>query len=279
MDKRNTFFQNITKGVSLRTKKLFKNPYSNVNINWLLLKYLKHLPSNKVHVHNLLKNRTFFYGGPEYLHGLKEIFLDDIYNQKLPTDAYVLDCGAHIGLSVIYVKNICPSANIVAFEPDIQNYTLLQKNISSHNLTGIDARQEAVWIEDTTLNFIQEGNMGSKIVIDSPNSNSQVKAIRLKNYINKKVEFLKLDIEGAEYVVLKDIAENLHHVGNLFIEYHGSFSQNLELLEIFQIIVKSGFKFYIKEATANYEQPFLPARRKLDYDVQLNIFCFRNENV
>ncbi len=163
------------------------------------------------------------------------------------------------------------------FEPDIQNYTLLKKNISSHNLTGIDARQEAVWVENTTLNFIQEGNMGSKIGIDSPNSNSNVKAVRLKDFLTKKIDFLKLDIEGAEYLVLKDIAENLHHVTNMFVEYHGSFSQNEELLEIFQIIVKSGFQFYIKEAAENYHQPFLPAIKKLDYDVQLNIFCFRDK--
>jgi hypothetical protein len=62
----------------------------------------------------------------------------------------------------------------------------------------------------------------------------------------------------------------------MFIEYHGSFAQNDELLEIFEIIVKSGFKFYIKEAAINYEHPFLQKQEKLNYDVQLNIFCFRN---
>lgn len=276
MDKSNTFYRNLFRGIKHRTKKIFYNPYSQININWFFLKYLKHLPPDKIHSHQLLNHKTFFYGGPEYLHGLHEIFIGNIYKQKLPANAFILDCGAHIGLSVIYIKNICPSANIIAFEPDIQNYSILKKNILSHNLEGIEARQEAVWDESTTLSFIQDGNMGSKIGINSTNHTINVRAIRLKDFLNRNVDFLKLDIEGAEYKVLKDIQENLHFVANMFIEYHGTFQQNNELLEILEIIMKGGFKFYIKEAANNYPYPFYLEQKKLDYDVQLNIFCFRN---
>lgn len=276
MGKSNTFYENLFKGIKLRLKKIFYNPYSQININWFFLKYLKHLPPDKIHSHQLLNHKTFFYGGPEYLHGLHEIFIGNIYKQKLPENAYILDCGAHIGLSVIYIKNICPSANIIAFEPDIQNYSILKKNILSHNLKGIEVRREAVWNENTILSFIQDGNMSSKIGTDLTNNTVNVTAIRLKDFLNKNVAFLKLDIEGAEYKVLKDIQENLHFVTNMFIEYHGTFEQTHELLEIFEIILKAGFKFYIKEAANNYAHPFYPEQRKLDYDVQLNIFCFRN---
>ena len=210
-----TFYSNLFKGINLRAKKIFKTSYPKININWFFLKYLKHLPTDKVHSHRLFNHTTFFYGGPEYLHGLTEIFIGNIYNQTLPENAYVLDCGAHIGLSVIYIKSICPTANIIAFEPDTKNYNLLNKNISSHQLTGIEARQEAVWVENTTLNFIQEGNMGSKIGTDSTGKTIEVKAARLKDYMDKKIDFLKLDIEGAEYKVLKDIADNLFHVTNM----------------------------------------------------------------
>ncbi len=58
---------------------------------------------------------------------LKEIFIEDIYDQQLPENAYILDCGAHIGLSVIYLKSICPSANIICFEPDNKNFELTSK--------------------------------------------------------------------------------------------------------------------------------------------------------
>lgn len=277
MTKRKTFYGNLFEGINKRSKNIFNNQYSKINLNWVYLKYLKHLPADKIHSHNLFHHKTYFHGGPEYLHGLQEIFIEGVYNQQLPENASVLDCGAHIGLSVIYLKQICPTANITAFEPDTENYALLKKNISSHQLENIDARQEAVWVDNTTLSFIQEGNMGSKIGEGISENTQQVKAIRLKDFINKKIDFLKLDIEGAEYKVLQDIRENLHFVTNMFIEYHGAFSQNNELLEIFEIIVKAGFKFYIKEAANNYAHPFLPAQRKPDYDVQLNIFCVRTQ--
>lgn len=274
MNKPNTFYANLFKGIAHRTKKIFYNPYSKVNVNWFYLKYLKHLPANKIHWHQLLHRKTFFNGGPEYLHGLHEIFLENIYNQKLPENAYILDCGAHIGLSVIYLKSICPSAHIVCFEPDKKNFDLLQKNISSHALKNIDAKNEAVWNENTMLNFLQEGNMSSKIDTLNANNTVKIKATRLKDYLNKKIDFLKLDIEGAEYKVVKDIEENLNQVDRMFIEYHGAFSQNNELVEIFKIISNAGFEFYIKEAAVNHPHPFLP-EKKSDYDIQLNIFCFK----
>lgn len=271
----NSFSRNLINGIKSRIKKTFNNPYQQVNINWASLKYLKHLPSDKVHSHNLLKHQTFFYGGIEFLHGVKEIFLDGVYYQHLPENAYILDCGAHIGLSVIYLKSICPSANIVCFEPDNKNYELLQKNIASHHLKNVDARNEAVWNANTSLQFIQEGNMGSKIGESSKSNTITVKACRLKDFLNKKVDFLKLDIEGAEYKVLKDVTQNLADVDKMFIEYHGTFEQNKELLEILELVANAGFKFYIKEATPVFDQPFSAKKHGGEYDLQLNMFCFR----
>lgn len=272
----NSFYKNLFNGINSRIKKTTNNPYKKVNINWFSLKYLKHIPADKIHSHKLLNHQTFFCGGPEYLHGLREIFLEGVYNQNLPEDSYIIDCGAHIGLSVIYLKSICPSAHIVCFEPDAKNFDLLQKNISSHKLENVDAQKEAVWIENTTLNFIQDGNMGSKIGESNLSHSVTVKATRLKDYLDKKVDFLKMDIEGAEYKVLKDISGSLGNVNKMFIEYHGTFEQNNELLEILDLVSKAGFKFYIKEAASVYDQPFLPKTSSGEYDLQLNMFCFRN---
>lgn len=275
MSSSNSFKKNLLSGINSRIKKAFNNPYKEVNINWASLKYLKHLPANEIHSHKLLQHETFFYGGLEYLHGITEIFLEGVYNQELPENAYIIDCGAHIGLSVIYLKSICPSAHIICFEPDTKNFDLLEKNISSHHLINVEAKKEAIWTENTSLTFIQDGNMGSKIGNNTLPNSVEVKAVRLKDYLNKKVDFLKMDIEGAEYEVLKDVSESLENVSKIFIEYHGTFEQNNELLEIFDIVSKTGFKFYIKEATSIYDQPFLPKNAHTNYDLQLNIFCIK----
>lgn len=272
----NSFNKNLLDGFKSRAKKIFHNPYNEVNINWFSLKYLKHLPANKIHSHKLLQHPTFFYGGLEYLHGVREIFLERVYNQNLSENAYIIDCGAHIGLSVIYLKSICPTANILCFEPDKKNFNLLKKNIASHQLKNIEAKEEAIWTENTSLTFVQDGNMGSKIGDKTSGNSVEVKATRLKDYLDKRIDFLKMDIEGAEYEVLKDISERLGNVSKMFIEYHGTFEQNSELLEILNLVSKAGFKFYIKEATSIFEQPFLPKSAATSYDIQLNIFCSKN---
>jgi FkbM family methyltransferase len=272
----NSFNKNLINGLKSRIRKTFHNPFRDVNINWVSLKYLKHLPADKIHSHKLLDHETYFYGGLEYLHGVKEIFLEGVYNQELSENAYIIDCGAHIGLSVIYLKHLCPTAQIVCFEPDTKNFDLLSKNISSHQLKNVEAKKEAIWTENTSLTFIQEGNMGSKISDKALPNSVEVKATRLKDYLNRRVDFLKMDIEGAEYEVLKDISERLENVSKMFIEYHGTFQQNSELLEILNLVSKAGFKFYIKEAASIFDQPFLPKKVATSYDVQLNIFCIKN---
>lgn len=103
-----------------------------------------------------------------------------------------------------------------------------------------------------------------------------MQATRLKDLLNQPVNFLKLYIEGAEYAVAKDIKDALHHVSNLFIEYHGSFSQGNELIEILQIVSDAGFHYYIKEATSVYDHPFKAMKTNNQFDVQLNIFCSRH---
>ena len=271
-----SFLKNITNGVQKKIKFLLANPYKEVNVNWITLKYYKHLPAGKIRVHKLFNNNLFFYSAPELLHGFKEIFIDKIYKQPLVENPYIIDCGANIGMSVIYMKQQFPQAEIIAFEPDETNFSLLNKNINSFGYSNVLLYKEAIWNENTTLQFSNESSMGSKIEMDTTSNTIAVKAVRLKDFLNRQVDFLKIDIEGAENVVLTDIADNLHFVKNMFLEYHGTFDQNKELVKMINIISDAGFNFYIKEAASIYETPFYRTRNPYtSYDVQLNIFCFR----
>lgn len=273
---RETIVKNVVNGVSLNLKKIINNKFNALHLGWLKRKYLKHLPPNKPSSTLFLSHQTYFQNGPEFLYAIKEIFIEEIYKQEFPLNCRILDCGSHIGISVLYYKKLCPSARVIAFEPDDQNYALLKNNVASHQLQNVICLNEAVWTEDTILQFIQDGNMGSKISSSEISNNAiNVRATRLKKYLNEPIEFLKIDIEGAEYKVLTDIKENLDSVKKIFLEYHGTFEQNNELLEMLEIVKKAGFKFYIKEAANVFLQPFFRAKMKTDYDVQLNIFCFR----
>ena len=60
----NSFVKNFYKGLRKRVVSLFQNPYKEVNINWLKLKYYKHLSAGKLRTHYLF-GRPFFFYNPE----------------------------------------------------------------------------------------------------------------------------------------------------------------------------------------------------------------------
>lgn len=273
----NTLFRNLKKGIQHRLLNKNTRSFRALSIGWLRLKYLKHLPAGKIYSQPLFGKTLLFNAPQELIHGLKEIFLEEIYRQPLPAHARILDCGANIGLSILYLKKCCPTARIIAFEPDEINFDLLHRNIASYELTDISLRKEAVWKENTTVQFSNNQGMASHIEQGAAMGSTSIKAIRLRDLLHEKVDFLKLDIEGAEYEVLMDCHDKLTNVHRMFIEYHGQFSTAVQLQELLSLLTKSGFQYYIKEAAPIFENPFQrPPQLEHPYQVQLNIFCFRD---
>ena len=272
----NSLIKNFYKGFKKRLALLFQNPYKEVNVSWIKLKYYKHLPAGKLRKHHLFGKSFFFYNPEELLHAFDEIFIGQIYKIQLQNYPYILDCGANIGLSVIYLKQLYPEAVIVAFEPDKKNFDLLEKNIKSFGYDDVSLRNQAVWNEKATIHFSSVGLMSSKISTVNDSNTIQTQAVRLRDLLIKEIDFLKIDIEGAEFVVLNDISDKFHFIKNMFIEYHGTFQQNNEIAELLTMLNKAGFNFYIKEATCIYKTPFYRIKNtRIPYDIQLNIFCFR----
>src|SRR5579871_1502116 len=129
-----SFVKKISSGVIKKLQSIFKNPYREVNLNWFRLKYYKHLPAGTIRKHNLFNHPIYFSNPAELIHAFDEIFVDEIYKQQLSNQPYIIDCGANIGLSIIYMKQHYPDANIVAFEPDEKISIFFQK-ISNHLIT------------------------------------------------------------------------------------------------------------------------------------------------
>lgn len=276
----NTLISNLYKGMAHQFKSFQKRLYNqDYGLSIVTIKYLKHLPKGDV-----IRNIDFKYGKIYYrsavdlYHSLVELFSEKIYLQELKKSSYIIDCGSNIGLSAIYLKSICPDATIELFEPDSKNFELLKKNIFSCNLKDIITHNKAVWNENTTLHFKNQGTLSSRIDDSNTDNTVKVEAVRLRDFMTREIDFLKIDIEGAEYPVMKDIEDKLHLVKNLFLEYHGKFDENNQLIHMLEIVRNNGFKFYIREAGFVYKTPFFRKNDGLEriYDVQLNILCFRN---
>lgn len=217
-----------------------------------------------------------------HLHSLKEIFLDEVYKfSSESVNPIIIDCGANIGLSIIYFNQIFPLSKIIAFEADQQIYGKLETNLSSFNILNAVTHNKAIWTEDAILNFNAKGNLGGTIDLEfsevtvAGGSFTKVHSTRLKPYLTDRVDFLKIDIEGAEFEVLNDCAENLTNVSKIFVEYHSSPSKKQNLSALIKILEQAGFRIYIKEAWNNLPYPFLFNNYKPFWDLQLNIFGYR----
>lgn len=205
----------------------------------------------------------------------QEIFIKQIYNFSTDkTHPYIIDCGANIGLSIIYFKRLYPDATIIAFEPDPIIFRVLSFNIRSFGLKNVTLINKALWDKTTTLRFFSEGSDGGRIAVRGDNSHIiHVKTEKLGKYLNKPVNFLKIDVEGAETRILKSCQNLLDNVTNLFIEYHSFLSETQTLDEILRILHSNSFRYYITHGGVRSFQPFVTKNTWLELDNQLNIFA------
>jgi FkbM family methyltransferase len=208
----------------------------------------------------------------------QDIFEQEIYKFKTKiSQPFVIDCGANIGMSIIYLKRLYPESSILAFEPDPNVFSVLERNVKSFKLSDVEVIPKAVWNAETNLEFFIEGADGGHLVNQANQSSSkvlQVETVRLRNYLHQPVAFLKIDIEGAETCVIEDCKDVLNNVENIFIEYH-SFTEKPQTLHILlDCLINAGFRVHL-HANTPLSQPLVQRPISTEMDMQLNIFGFR----
>ena len=271
------FITNILKGIGKKlTQQKTKPRYQ--KFTWLQKRILKHRDDYSIKSFAFNNYKVFYKRPYELIKTYEELFLDEIYRFQTNNEKPVIvDCGANIGLSSLYFKSIYPNAILHAFEPDAALFDLLEKNAQVNGFTDTYLHQAAVWIENTNLSFSNKGSEASHIDL-SNQSTHQVKAIRLADFLGQfdHIDFLKMDIEGAEFQVVADCLDGLKKVDHFFLEYHGKVNQTKQLHTLLQQVESIGFNIYIKMAADQLTSPFYEKQTGTPYDVQLNIFCYKN---
>ncbi len=205
----------------------------------------------------------------------REIFEREVYRFQSSTDQpYILDCGANIGLSVLYFKQLYPNSRIVAFEPDETIFAVLTRNLKNQGCEQVELHCRAVWDSETTLNFVAEGADAGRLSRDGEPGNKVVRTARLRDYLNTRVSFLKIDIEGAETRVLQDCADLLGNVDKLFVQYHSFADASQTLHSLLGVLANAGFRVHVRPENIS-PQPFVERNINAKMDMQLNIFAFR----
>ena len=247
--------------------KYFQEPFDN----------LKKIPRYTAAKTVLLNKNIEIADAPSFFSMYSEIFEKEVYKFKTETEKpYIIDCGANIGLSIIYFKKLHPEAEIIGFEPDKRIFDMLKNNIKSFDLNNVQLIQKALWNKAGETTFSSEGADAGRLADKSGTTNTATTATTsLRNYLGRPVDFLKIDIEGAETVVMEDCADLLINVQNLFVEYHsfGDKEQKLDIL--LSILKKAGFRYYIYNFGALTHHPFEEKKTYLGMDMQLNIYACR----
>jgi len=206
-----------------------------------------------------------------------EIFFRNFYTFNTSSKQPVIyDCGANIGTSVLFFSLKYPQARIVAFEASPYIFGILESNIKKNNVTNATLHLNAVWIKDEIIEFSDEGADSGSVYSISDAKKIKVQAVDFLEIIKKedKIDFLKIDIEGAENDLLPHIASQLDKVENIFIEYHSFNYKEQNLDAILMILKQHHFRYYIQHVN-DRKKPFINIQKDKGMDMLLNIFAYK----
>lgn len=191
-----------------------------------------------------------------------EIFFKETYYLASTQEPIsVIDCGANIGMSLLYIKIRAPHARVRCFEPNPAARAVLEKNIKANNWEGVQVFPYALGKKKGTTEFFvtdkvatsSDGSVAHYLKERGRVLNSYtVDVDTLSRHIDREVDLLKIDIEGPEFDVLEElIAHNkLRHVVAIQLEYHyipGFFTRPLS--DMLVLLESGGFHTFV-ESTA-----------------------------
>jgi FkbM family methyltransferase len=153
----------------------------------------------------------------------------------------VIDIGAHMGrYTIISSKRVGKEGKVIAIEAHPGNFGLLRRNIALNRLTNVTAINCAVYSKKMPLKLylpdedsgytMHHSVMSSYLVTkykEAERKYMEVQADTLDSLLHRagvdRVDWIKIDVEGAELEVLKGAGETLSKNKNisLLVEVHG----------------------------------------------------------
>jgi FkbM family methyltransferase len=172
-----------------------------------------------------------------------------------------IDIGANGGFyTVIASKIVGESGHVYAFEPGTKELNLLRQNISANSITNVTIIEKAVSNKEGSSRFAisRDGAMNSLLETDHPSQQvdewQDVEVTTLDSAVQdlniKKINFIKIDVEGAEKFVFEGGKESIFSDANPVILFEScdltspSFGYSTEDL-LKQMLDSGMFVYYI----------------------------------
>jgi len=153
-------------------------------------------------------------------------------NFSKAANGIVMDVGANIGIAAMVLARAHPG-RVVCFEPMPGNCKLVESNARLNGLTNVEVVPAALTATDGTVEFLVNPNYSSvghtaDTVKSDPLAFSQklqVKSLSLPSALapfgDRPIELIKLDCEGGEYAIVKQITPSLaERIRYLSFEVH-----------------------------------------------------------
>lgn len=171
-------------------------------------------------------------GFPLLTTGKYEPLQTNLFLEYLHPGTTVLDVGANVGYyTVLASEKVGPKGVVFSFEPDPENFQLLKENLHLNSCKNVQAEQKAVTNQDAEIEFTIEATNKGESAVASENSKGKryrIPGVRIDTFLPlqkvKKLDVIKIDIEGAEIQALQGMKQTIATSNSLtlFIEYNPS---------------------------------------------------------
>ena len=155
----------------------------------------------------------------------EEMFIDQQYRTNIPKSAVktIIDAGANIGLSALYLLRKFPSATIICLEPEDTNFELLQQNL--RNYQNAVLLKKGLWHSKQYLSFINTQAEKWAFEIKAATAGEHdIAGVSINDlmieYHLENIDLLKMDIEGSEKEVFEQNTEWTDKVTYIIVEIH-----------------------------------------------------------
>ena len=228
-----------------------------------------------------------------------EPYTTEVIKQNISNGDLVMDIGANIGyFTLIMAKGIKENGKVFSFEPEPKNFELLKKNVEINNYSNVILEKKAIgnktgiaklYLADRKNNIFHSGMhriFRSDLVSQISNPVS-INIIKLDDYLQdlkfiKKIRLIKIDVEGAEFDVLKGMSKILDENKGIKIVMEFS-SENLEDYgsnpsDVMDFLINKGFKLSIINEVEKRMEEITGIKGIIDSEAKkigLNIFCIR----
>lgn len=175
----------------------------------------------------------------------------------------IIDVGAHIGAYTIrHAKIVGKDGLVIALEPDPENFRLLNENVKLNKLSNVVALRMAAYGSDGTSILYRKGSSEHSLISahhEEFNGEINVPTITFDTLVRKfdinGVDWVKIDVEGAELAVLEGASNVLRIIRNLVVEV---WYENAE--ELLRMLRQEGYKIAV--LSCNESNMYVLAERK-----------------